>query len=98
MRRPRVKKLRHRIAHPPPGEQLVDDFLRGYVAWREACSSVASAYRRWACAPLASRTSAFAEYGSALDREEQAAGAYRRLTRLVQDAEAERRSAARPRP
>lgn len=98
MDRPLLKKLRRRVAGRPPREQLVDDFLDGYVSWREAASWVGSAYRRWVDAPPAGRMPAFAEYVFALDREEQAAGAYRRLTQLVQDAEVEQRSAARPQP
>jgi hypothetical protein len=71
---------RHRL---PRGRSLkadrsaaVDEFMDGWVCWREACEDVRSAYERWNGAPLPQRALAFGSYRAALEREEQAALVY----------------------
>ena len=57
-------------------QQLVDDALDAYVAWREECAEVWEAYTLWASAPVASARSAYSDYCAALEREERASLAY----------------------
>lgn len=57
--------------------QPEDDLVDHYVGWREACRTVAEAYESWRCAECQDQSLAFGVYVSALDREEQAATAYR---------------------
>ena len=64
-------------------ELAVDVLLEDYVSWREECAAVSSAYQRWAEAGRARRAQAYAEYATALDREELAAGVYARQLWLV---------------
>jgi hypothetical protein len=59
--------------------QLIDAVMDGYVTWREQSAAVAAAYHDWTSALRDERATAFAAYAAALDREEQAACAYRRL-------------------
>ena len=59
--------------------QLVDAVIDGYVTWREQTLALDGAYGRWKHASRPDRTAAFDEYVFALDREEEAASAYRRL-------------------
>ena len=59
--------------------KLVDDVIEGYVSWREESAAVTATYDRWSCAPREERSNAFQAYVAALDREEHAASAYRRL-------------------
>src|SRR5258708_37473461 len=68
---------------PLQEHQIVDDAVRAYVAWREQCTAVWDAYRRWASAPMADAALAFGAYASALDREQGAAKAYAGLMRHV---------------
>jgi hypothetical protein len=49
------------------------------VSWREECAAVASSYQNWSRAESDDRALAFSAYVAALDREELAAGSYRRL-------------------
>ena len=51
--------------------------------WRVQSRLVADSYRAWRRAETKERTFAFARYVAALDREELAAGDYRRALRLV---------------
>ncbi len=53
------------------------------MTWREESLALDGAYRRWKHAPRPERTTAFEEYVSALDREEEAAAEYRRLVEEV---------------
>jgi hypothetical protein len=65
--------------------RLVDDVIDAYVDWREECLFVWDAYCRWAAAPQADATLAFAAYAAALDREERASAYYAgRISRLAQ--------------
>jgi hypothetical protein len=77
--------------------ELVDDMVETYVEWREECLSLRKAYRDWLRAPLGERALAFAVYGAALDREEQASSAYaQRVNRIAREpVDAPRRSAQR---
>jgi hypothetical protein len=67
-----------------PSSTLIDAMMDRYVSWREECAAVEKAYRDWLGARNEDRTAAFAAYTAALDREECAAGEYRRL---IEDAE-----------
>jgi len=60
--------------------QLIDAMIEHYVSWREECMTVASSYENWSRADAPDRTLAFSAYIAALDREEQAAASYRRIT------------------
>jgi hypothetical protein len=68
----------------PPSSTLIDAMMDGYVSWREECAAVEKAYRDWLGSRSDDRAAAFAAYSAALDREEYAAGEYRRL---IEDAE-----------
>jgi hypothetical protein len=58
---------------------LLDALIDSYVTWREESAAVNVTYRRWTHAEGADRELRFDEYFAALDREEYAACAYRRL-------------------
>jgi hypothetical protein len=58
------------------GTESADGFLDSWVCWREACEDVRTAYERWARCKAPQRGLAFASYGAALDREDQAARVY----------------------
>jgi hypothetical protein len=66
---------------PPPAsiDGVADDLIDTYVAWREECTRVESAYRRWHVAAGAERRLAFAAWLAALDGEDHAAAVYRTL-------------------
>ena len=65
---------------PPTSiDGIVDDLIHTYVAWREECTRVESAYRRWHAARGAERGLAFAACLAALDDEDHAAAVYRTL-------------------
>jgi hypothetical protein len=58
----------------------VDRMIDSYVAWREACVQLRSAYDRWFAAHMAdgdTRRRTQAACAAALDQEEQAAHVYR---------------------
>ena len=57
-------------------DSLFDDVLGAYVAWRQQCAEVESAYRRWSIARSTETAPAFAAYAAALDREELASISY----------------------
>lgn len=50
-----------------------------YACWRRQTEAVAESYRSWRRAPRDERRLAYADYVAALDREEHAACAYRRV-------------------
>ena len=64
---------------------LLDAELESYVNWRAESRSVTDSYRRWRHATGYQRRVAFSRYVAALDREEVAAGDYRRATELVHE-------------
>jgi hypothetical protein len=66
---------------PPPAgiDGVADDLINTYVAWREECMRVESAYRRWHATRGAERGLAFAACLAALDGEDHAAAVYRML-------------------
>jgi hypothetical protein len=65
---------------PPTSiDDIVDELLDTYLAWREECTRVESAYRRWHAAGGDERGLAFAACLAALDGEDHAAGVYRTL-------------------
>ena len=65
--------------------ELLDAQLESYVNWRAETRFVAESYRKWRSAPNYQRGVAFERYVAALDREELAAGDYRRTTELVHE-------------
>lgn len=78
-----------RLKRSPPAEPpsvLIDAVMDGYVAWREESAAVRAAYGDWHRAPADEAEPAYAAYGAALDREERAADAYRRLISLANGA------------
>jgi hypothetical protein len=74
------------VATEVPAEAIdsdVDEFVYSWVAWREACENVHSAYRFWGtCVPEESEF-AFEVYLAALDREEHAARIHARRSRAL---------------
>jgi 5-methylthioribose kinase len=68
----------------------VDETIDAYVDWREECTHVREAYRRWLSAEGADVALAFRAYVAALDREERASEVYAdlmgRLGHLLADA------------
>jgi hypothetical protein len=58
--------------------------VESYVHWRAQSGLVAESYRAWRGAETRKRNVAFARYVAALDREELAAGDYRRVLELVE--------------
>jgi hypothetical protein len=52
---------------------LADEFVEGYLCWREESAAVEHAYEQWRSVTRRDRTVAFAAYRAALDREEHAA-------------------------
>ena len=68
-------------------QRTLDDAVYAYVDWRDECTTVWHAYRRWAKASTADAALAFGAYTAALDREESAAKVYAELMRRVDDLE-----------
>lgn len=67
-----------------PKSQLADEAMDRYVDWREECAAVEAAYARWSKASPEASELPHAAYSAALDREQSAAGVYRRaLDRLA---------------
>lgn len=60
-------------------EELTDAVEIGYARWRHETKAVAKSYRSWVAAPRGERFLAYAAYEAALEREERAAGEYRRV-------------------
>jgi hypothetical protein len=54
-----------------------DEFVDGYLCWRDESAAVESAYELWRGTRRRDRTVAFAAYRAALDREEHAARVFR---------------------
>ena len=75
----RLKPLRRFRRRRGTRELAVD----AYVAWREECVAVRTAYLAWRRARAAESALAFDAYEAALDREEIAAEAYRKLIRRI---------------
>jgi hypothetical protein len=61
--------------HVPP--VVADEFVDGYICWREECVAVESAYEQWRGMEGRDRPVAYAAYRAALDREEHAAQVFR---------------------
>jgi hypothetical protein len=57
---------------------LLDTLMDSYVRWRDESRAVAESYRNWHSGG-SDRDVAFDRYVAALDREEDAAGGYRRV-------------------
>jgi hypothetical protein len=68
-------------------DRLLDEAIESYVEWREECATVEAAYRCWSSQRSTERTTSFAAYTAALDREECAARVYAdavgRVTRFL---------------
>jgi hypothetical protein len=77
----RLKPLRRFRKRRDKIELAVD----AYVAWREECVAVRTAYLGWRRARAVEAALAFDAYEAALDREEVAAEAYAALMRRVGD-------------
>ena len=54
-----------------------DEFVDGYLCWREESAAVEGAYQQWRGMKRRDRAVAFAAYRAALDREEHAARVFR---------------------
>jgi hypothetical protein len=54
----------------------LDALMDSYMSWREHSRAVDASYRRWADSTAGDRSVAYAEYLTALDREERAAHGY----------------------
>jgi hypothetical protein len=52
---------------------MADDYLEGYIGWREEAAAARRAYQLWNRAERSDRHLAFTAYREALDREERAA-------------------------
>ncbi len=61
-------------------DRHVDIFVESYVQWREECDALESAYQRSAESTPAERDLAFSVYRAALDREEEAASVYSKIS------------------
>jgi hypothetical protein len=64
-------------------DRLVDEAMDAYVGWREICGDLRDAYERWTRAPRSRAAAAFAQYATALDREERASLEYAVLIGLL---------------
>ncbi len=62
-----------------PRLEFLDALMDTYVQWRGESRAVAESYRCWHSAAAPDRDAAFDDYLAALDREEDAAGDYRRV-------------------
>lgn len=59
--------------------ELLDASMDSYLNWREESRAVEESYRRWTVAAGGEHANAFERYLAALDREEHAAGGYKRV-------------------
>lgn len=59
-----------------PDPTLVDEVIRLYVCWREACDDVRAAYKAWTETADRQGGERFYGYRASLEREEQAATVY----------------------
>jgi hypothetical protein len=62
---------------------LADEFVEGYLYWREESVAVRSAYERWRGVLRQDRALAFAAYSAAIDREEHAARVFRECAERI---------------
>jgi hypothetical protein len=67
----------------PLQRRTVDEAVVSYVEWRECCTAVWDAYRRWVSSPVSDAALWHRAYAAALDREEAAAQAYGQLMAFV---------------
>jgi hypothetical protein len=75
----------------------VDLMIDLYCDWRTDCGEVRAAYERFLDAPACDRTTAFAAYVAALDREQSACESYAEQVRVVESLCIAERSRARRR-
>jgi hypothetical protein len=66
----------HRTEARPEEDPHADALVETYVEWREECIELEAAYQRWMESKQLERDLAYTAYRAALDREEEAAGAY----------------------
>jgi hypothetical protein len=66
-------------------QQLMDEAVLAYVAWRQESATVWAAYGHWSSAATDEAIRAHAAYNAALDREETAAHVYARLVGRVSE-------------
>jgi hypothetical protein len=76
----KLKTLRRSTTRP---NDLLCAQVESYVNWHAHSRLVAESYRAWKRAGAKERRGAFARYAAALDREELAAGNYRRALELA---------------
>jgi hypothetical protein len=76
-------KLKTLRRNPTRSGELLCAQVESYVNWHAQSQVVAESYRAWKRAGAKERRLAFARYVTALDREELAAGDYRRTLELV---------------
>lgn len=79
----RVLPERLRLWGPVPPPWLLDRFMQSYLLWRGRCAEVAIAYESWTRAAVSDRSSAFAAYVAALDREDRAARVHQDYAKRV---------------
>jgi hypothetical protein len=71
---------------PAPDSPWLDEkFVERYARWREESAAVRSAYEQWRSAEGRNRALSWSAYQAALDREEQAAHAYRECAEQIAD-------------
>jgi hypothetical protein len=71
------------IGKGPRRRRLVDAAMGAYLDWRDECTAVTDAYRRWADAGEGDAAIAWSAYEVALDREERTSLLYAdRIERL----------------
>jgi len=79
-----IAAIAGRPGRAPDGvDRLVDELIDTYADWREECSAVEQAYDNWTHADPADGKLTYSAYLAALDREEQAATAYRRCAEKI---------------
>jgi hypothetical protein len=76
-------KLKRSSRSPEQSLAFLDAQMESYMRWRAESTSAARSYRDWECAPPDDRAMAFGSYLAALDREEMAAGDYRRALEQI---------------
>jgi hypothetical protein len=85
--------MQHVASEQSPADliALVDELITAYVTWRTECSAVRRSYGLWTTCDRKHGNAFFCVYVAALDREEQAAAAYRRLVKQITTLETELR-------
>jgi hypothetical protein len=71
------------IIDRPRRERLVHAAVDAYLNWRDECTAVSAAYRRWADADGADAELAWREYEAALGCEQRASSVYADLVQSV---------------